>query len=49
MRMQGVAAYMSGGMPAWQAHQQKSIHWRLENARFFTNQMNKSIPMVVTK
>ena len=42
MRVQAAGVYMSGGMPAWQAHQQKSAQWRLENTRFFLNQANKS-------
>ena len=42
MRVQGAGVYFSGGMPAWQAHQQKSVEWRLDNARFFLNQANKS-------
>ena len=51
MRVQGAGVYMSGGMPAWQVHQQKSVQWRLENARFFLNQANKvnllSIPVSI--
>lgn len=42
MKIKGVAAYMSGGMPAWLAHQSNVIQWRLDNSRYFLNQMNKS-------
>lgn len=42
MKADGAAAYVSGGMPAWQAHQWKVIQWRQDNARYFLNQANKS-------
>ena len=42
MKADGAAAYMSGGMSAWQAHQWKVIQWRQDNARYFLNQANKS-------
>lgn len=41
MRLQGMQAYASGGMPAWQAHQFKVVQWHLDNSRFFVDQMNK--------
>lgn len=41
LRTQGFVAYASGGMPAWQVHRANTVQWRLDNARFFTNQMNK--------
>ncbi|WP_409029975.1 hypothetical protein [Janthinobacterium sp. CG_23.3] len=42
MKIKGMSAYMTGGMPAWQAHQMNVIQWRLDNSRYFSNQMNKS-------
>lgn len=45
MKMKGTAAYMSGGMPAWQAHQSNVMQWRQDNSRYFLNQMNKSNPI----
>lgn len=45
MKMKGVAAYMSGGLPAWQAHQLNVVQWRLDNSRYFVSQMNKANPI----
>lgn len=44
MKIKGIGAYMSGGMPAWQAHQSDVSQWHLANSRYFINQMNKSSP-----
>ncbi len=44
-KVQGTAAYMSGGLPAWQAHKMETSNWHLENAKFFGNQLNKSITL----
>jgi hypothetical protein len=41
LKADGAAAYMSG-MPAWQAHQSKVLQWRVENAKYFVDQMNKT-------
>jgi hypothetical protein len=47
MKIKGVEAYVSGGMPAWHAHQSNVTQWHLDNSRYFINQMNKSNPMAI--
>ena len=37
----GVAAYMSGGWPAWHAHQMNLAQWHLQNAQYFINESTK--------
>lgn len=44
MKLQGVQAYATGGMPAWQAHQQQVVQWHLDNTQFFVNQLNTTAP-----
>lgn len=42
LRLKGIQAGLTGGTPAWQAHQVGMVQWHLDNARFFQNQMNKT-------
>lgn len=42
MKIKGINAYVTGGMPAWQVHQVSVIQWHLDNSNYFRNQMNKS-------
>ncbi len=41
MKIKGVQAYASGGMPAWQAHQSNVIQWRLDNSRYFSTSVGR--------
>ena len=41
LKAEGALAYYSGGMAGWDAHQSKVMSWRLQNARFFFNQIGK--------
>ena len=40
MKLKGTSAYLSGGMSAWQKHQFDVVQWRLDNSRFFSNQLS---------
>ena len=40
MKIKGIEAYATGGMPAWHAHKFKTTQWHLENSRYFSNQLN---------
>lgn len=47
IKADGAAAYMAGGMPAWQAYRANVVQWHLENSRFFSNQMNALTPLEI--
>jgi hypothetical protein len=44
IKADGAAAYMSGGLPAWQAHQISVIQWRVQNAQYFIDHMGAAKP-----
>lgn len=45
LKANGAAAYMTGGMPGWQAYQSDVLQWRLDNSRYFIERMNVTTPV----
>lgn len=43
LRQKGIDAHISGGMPAWQAHQFNVVQWHLDNASYFRNKAGDAI------